>query len=103
MSKQKISIQFKPEFELKLKRLRIKGKFLNELKDYINRSLTTRKPNYAGEIQMHGKAVKVKTHRNIDSAIILNKKEYWRQFIVWAFDWEETKDGYQYWSDILKK
>jgi len=93
-----IEIQFKPEFELKLKRLRIKSKFVKEMKSYVSRKLLLPR-----ELKLHLKGVDRNTHRNIDSAAILNKQKDWNEFIVKSFSWEETKDGYPYWYEISKK
>jgi len=101
MSKKQINIQFKPEFELKLKRLRIKSKFIKELRAYLLRVGTESAP---GPVCLHAtECVDITTWRTIDSAIYLNKLKYWRTFIARAFDWTETKDGYQYWNEILKR
>ena len=104
MSKVNLIIQFKPEFELKLKRLRIKGKFLNEMRRYITRRCIAEKEYGIMHIHLFpGLNVDPKTHRNVDSAIYLNKLKHWRQFIQCAFNLEETTDGYQYWNEIAKK
>jgi len=95
-------IQFKPDFELKLKRMRIKSKFLKELRNHINRELLLNIEE-GNAMFLHGALINRATHRNIDSAIILNRLKHWRQFITLAFAWEETEDGYQYWNEILKK
>lgn len=93
-----VEIQFKPEFELRLKRLRIKSKFVKELKAYVSRKLLLQR-----ELKLHLKGVDRNTHRNIDSAAILNKSKSWTEFVEQAFDWEESTDKYFYWLEITKK
>lgn len=93
-----IRIQFKYEFESKLKALRIKDKFVKEMKSYVSRKLLLPR-----ELKLHLKGVDKDTHRNVDSAAILNKSNNWEEFIVKAFAWEETNDGYHYWQEIMLK
>ena len=93
-----VEIQFKFEFESKLKKLRIKSKFVKEMKSYVSRKLLLPR-----ELKLHLKGVDRNTHRNIDSAAILNQSKNWETFIVNAFIWEETSDGYMYWREIVEK
>lgn len=92
------TIQFKPEFELRLKRLRIKTKFVNELKKHVTRTLLENEKK--DQILLHGEIINVKTHRNIDSAMILNRKHDWQMFILNSFAFWKTKDGADYWMSI---
>lgn len=93
-----VEIQFKFEFESRLKKLRIKSKFVKEMKSYVSRKLLLPR-----ELKLHLKGVDRNTHRNIDSAAILNQSESWEQFMIKAFAWEETDDGYHYWQKIMLK
>lgn len=93
-----VEIQFKFEFESRLKKLRIKSKFVKEMKSYVSRKLLLPR-----ELKLHLKGVDRNTHRNIDSAAILNQSKNWEIFIVNAFIWEETSDGYMYWREIMEK
>lgn len=93
-----VEIQFKFEFESRLKKLRIKSKFVKEMKSYVSRKLLLPR-----ELKLHLKGVDRNTHRNIDSATILNQSEGWFAFIYQGFDWFESEDGYLYWLEISKK
>lgn len=93
-----VEIQFKFEFESKLKKLRIKSKFVKEMKSYVSRKLLLPR-----ELKLHLEGVDRNTHRNIDSAAILNQSKDWKGFVAHAFAWEETEDGYQFWENIMLK
>jgi hypothetical protein len=75
-----VQIQFKSDFELKLKRLRIKTLFLKEIKKSGPKKI-----------------------RIIDRAIRLNGKSNWSSFIQSAFVWGNTGDGHDFWYEISKK
>ena len=72
------TIVFKKEFEDKLKKLKIKTKFVNNIKAYCK--LRDR------DLQKH-----------IDR---LNLQETWDHFTYWSFIWGETPEGYDYWNNI---
>ena len=93
-----VEIQFKFEFESKLKKLRIKSKFVKEMKSYVSRKLLLPR-----ELKLHLKGVDRNTHRNIDSAAILNKSKNWETFIAEAFAWEDSEDKFMYWANIATK
>lgn len=75
---EKQTIQFRPEFEAKLKELGIRDQFVNNLFDpkWNDKSLT-----------------KDYKQRCINT-------EDWNEFFVYAFNWYKSKEGYNYWSDI---
>ena len=66
---------FKPEFEEKLKRLRIKGKFIRNIKNGS------------------GKAW-------IQRCKLCDEEPSWYSFIVGAFVWVRTPEGHRFWSNI---
>jgi len=66
----------KPEFDKKLKKLRVKTRFLNNLK---------REPN---------------TWKTL---YFLNKCDSFMAFIFSAFSWGDTPEGNDYWHEISKK
>ena len=71
------TITFKPEFEAKLKKLRIKTKFVKYYK----------------------------ANKWIGSDPLLmrnacNRTTEWYIFIVYAFSWELTEEGYSYWEKV---
>lgn len=77
------TIVFKPEIETKLKKLRIKTKFV---KYWIaNKWLFE---SYA------------KRHRK--EANSYEKANNWSLFIICAFQWLLTEEGYDYWNKISK-
>ena len=67
--------RFKPEFEEKLKRLRVKKKFLTNLKNRYEDNL--------GPILE-----------------LLNNRIDWYNFIIAAFVWENTPEHHDFWSKI---
>jgi len=67
----------KPEFDKKLKRLRVKTRFLNNLKGQ----------HYNPEISLQ----------------LLNKCRSFSSFVISAFCWDNTPEDYDYWHDISKK
>jgi len=67
----------KPEFDEKLKKLRVKTRFLNNLKK--------KRANPKMILQR------------------LNAYETFNEFISWAFYWEDTPEGYDYWDEISLK
>lgn len=77
MSKSK-TIIFKPEFETKLKKLKIKTKFVKNFNDpkWSN-------PNITKENQIE----------------CLNALG-WFIFVVFAFNWKNTQEGQEYWENI---
>lgn len=103
MSKAVITIQFKPEFELKLKRLRIKGKFIKELRMHLSRESLKYIEGKKQWIHVYSTKVDMSTHRTMDSAIFLNGLKSWKTFIFVGFFWNETEDGIEYWKAISKK
>lgn len=78
----KQTIVFKKEFEVKLKKLRIKTKFIHNIKHY----------------RTEGDSFK-------ERIIFLNKEsnKNWRNFILAAFSWENTPEGVNYWSKVSEK
>lgn len=75
------TITFKPEFEKKLKELKIKTKFV---KNWIaNKWNISSDPEYARHCA-------------------LNAVE-WKEFIIWAFNWDLTPEGHNYWDEIYHK
>ena len=72
------TIIFRPEFEEKLKKLKIKTKFVKYWK--ANKQTNTADSKYCRE---HA----------------LNATD-WKRFIIWAFSWELTEEGYDYWDEI---
>jgi len=72
-----MKLAIKPEFDEKLKKLRVKTRFLNNLKR--ERSNPEETLNY------------------------LNKKTRFYYFIISAFYWHNTPEGYDYWHEISKK
>lgn len=73
------TIVFKPEFEAKLKKLKIKTKFVSNIK---NRTISN-------------KAFK-------EHIIYLNSKSNWNNFISNAFLWDYTPEKYVFWEEISK-
>jgi len=67
----------KPEFDEKLKKLRVKTRFLNNLKK--------KRANPKMILQR------------------LNTYETFNEFISEAFYWEDTPEGYDYWDEISLK
>jgi len=67
----------KPEFDEKLKKLRVKTRFLNNLKK--------KRANPEMILQR------------------LNTYEIFNEFISEAFYWEDTPEGYDYWDEISLK
>ena len=74
------TIVFKKEFEDKLKELKIKTKFVKNVKDYCKRNY------YDLQYHLHD----------------LNEKVHWRSFVDFAFTWSRTPEGHNYWSGITK-
>jgi hypothetical protein len=75
------TIYFKPEFEKKLKELKIKTKFVNELRRYC----------------------KATNKHFINRAELINKNQRFYRFLFDGFPWHTTKDGYPYWSAMFNK
>lgn len=73
---------FKQEFEQKLLYLKIKTKFITEIRKDLK--------NFNQEDQFN---------KRIEMA---NKKQHWSSFIATAFIWEDTKDGFEYWAKIAR-
>lgn len=77
----KKTVVFKPEFETKLKKLRIKTKFvknLHTIKDYgMPYNI------YYGKKQFEN-------------------AEIWSDFICYAFSWDKTPEGEDFWYNIYK-
>jgi len=67
----------KPEFDEKLKKLRVKTRFLNNLKGQ----------HYNPEISLQ----------------LLNKCRSFSGFVILAFSWYKTPEGNDYWYIISKK
>mgnify|MGYP003529820338 CR=1 FL=1 len=75
------TITFKPEFETKLKKLKIKTKFINNLK--------------------HGKGILQRTYPLLkDRVNIINDSPDWRSFVTEAFIWIDTPEKETYWFEI---
>ena len=72
------TIVFKKEFEDKLKVLKIKTKFVNNVKDNCKR--------YDHSLQNRLK--------------IMNEIAEWYNFIDCSFIWSDTPEGHNYWSGI---
>lgn len=77
------NIKIQPEFDAKLKKLRIKTKFMNNFgkwrKDVINKDI----------------ALCWKTE-------CLNTNN-WERFIIYAFSWNLSPEGYTFWVKIARK
>jgi hypothetical protein len=71
------TITFKPEFEKKLKKLKIKTKFV---KNWKANKWATSNPT-----------------ANRELALQVNS---WEEFIMYAFGWNMTSEGYDYWYNI---
>ena len=71
---------FKKEFEQRLLFLRIKTKFVKEIKKDLK--------NFKQEDQFN---------KRVEMA---NKKDLWASFIATAFIWDTTTDGLSYWKNI---
>lgn len=75
------TITFKPEFEEKLKELRIKTRYIRNLR------------RARGFAQL--------LFKNFTDRInSVNKRDNWRSFISSMAVWSTTLEGYEYWSDI---
>lgn len=72
------TIVFKKEFESKLKELKIKTKFVNNIKD---------------DCRMNGYSLQYRINQ-------LNRYTTWYDFIDHAFCWYNTLEGKAYWEDI---
>lgn len=73
-----ITYVFKSEFEKKLKKLKIKTKFLKNVQC----------SNWNSNLS------------NIEKCRKLNTEVRWSGFISDAFDWTDTEDGHVYWNKI---
>lgn len=74
------TIIFKPEFEQKLKELKVKTKFVNNLKAYCKQC-----------------------HYCLATKIAaLNNKDTFSRFIGEGFIWADTPEGHAVWNDIEK-
>lgn len=69
------TIVFKPEFETKLKQLKVKTKFVNNLRKYTNNSME-------------------------DVVAWLNCSKSFSLFICNAFLWRSTPEGADFWNNI---
>jgi len=67
------TIIFKSEFENKLKKLKIKTKFIKNLRNYKRTYLTLER---------------------------LNAIHNWEDFISLSFKWSSTPEGFEYWDNI---
>ena len=74
------TITFKPEFEKKLKELKVKTKFVNV-------------------IAVHNHKIHMLVRERVD---IINDCESFRDFIRSGFIWSESKEGFFFWHDIAK-
>lgn len=75
------TIVFKPEFEKKLKKLRIKTKYVNNL--------------------MKPGAIKANTGVQPEDPVeYANNKHNWYEFIANTFIWKDTPEGFYFWSRI---
>ena len=81
MTKKEIEAAIKPEFMAKLKQLRVKTKFMNNIMDpkWIN---MLHKEEY------------------LTNTLTLGS---WYGFIGNAFYWENSPEGYDFWEDIKSK
>lgn len=75
------TIVFKPEIEAKLKKLRIKQKFVK---------------NWIANKWSDSEFPKDELREIAESA------ETWRSFINYSFEWCSTTEGFKYWCDISK-
>jgi hypothetical protein len=77
------TIVFKPKIEAKLKKLRIKQKFVKNWKanKWLPESL-------------------VNEYRKKDK--FYEEDNNWKMFIHYAFEWARTEEGREYWSEISK-
>ena len=81
------TIVFKPEFEKKLKDLKIKTKFIKNMKYHI----------------LHEDYMECGCPNTVKEQLsILNNVEDWWTFIWKGFNPETTKEGMPYWSNIAK-
>jgi hypothetical protein len=71
------TIVFKPEFEAKLKKLKIKTKFVK-----------------------NWKANKWKVTNPIYQREKANSADNWEWFIIYAFSWQLAPEGHDYWEHI---
>lgn len=77
------TIVFKPEFEKKLKDLRIKTKFV---KNFNKKEWPNSINNYECNIEnMHKQCLNATS---------------WYAFVVYAFNWDITPEKQEYWSNI---
>lgn len=81
MTKKQIEAAIKPEFMAKLKQLRVKTKFMDNIMNpkWIN---MLRKEEYLTDTLTLGS---------------------WYSFIGNAFNWENSPEGYDFWEDINSK
>lgn len=80
MTRKEIEAAIKPEFMTKLKKLRIKIKFLNNI---VN-------PKWK------------KADKKIELFECLNTN-YWDDFILHSFNWENSPEGHDFWENISNK
>lgn len=85
MTKKEIEAAIKPEFMAKLKKLRVKTKFMNNIMD------SQWEFSYA---------IPNKTEINLNNCITANN---WDTFIGNAFNWESSPEGSDFWADIYYK
>lgn len=78
---EKQTIQFRPEFETKLKELGIRDQFVNNLFDPKWCDILLTVP--------HKKRCLSTT--------------FWHDFIGYAFNWSNSSEGYDYWSNVAQK
>jgi hypothetical protein len=85
------TIVFKPEIEAKLKKLRIKTKFV---KNWIANRWYNKKW-YKDEEEYIAL-------KNRNDTKFYEEVNNWYMFIVTSFDWAITEEGHEYWSKISK-
>jgi len=81
------TIIFKPEFEKKLKKLKIKTKFIKNLRN----PKWTILPNL-NIMEMNYKRMKYKER--------FENSKNWSEFISHAFNWINSPEGFDYWDKI---
>ena len=81
MTKKEIEAAIKPEFMAKLKQLRVKTKFMNNIMNH--------KWVVVSDTEWYLK-------RCLDA-------ETWYDFIDKAFNWNNSPEGYDFWKDIYSK
>jgi hypothetical protein len=77
------SFTFKPKFEAKLKRLRVKRRFIRAINTCDRASMSTIVDKDPSIVAMK-----------------LNEQDTWYGFILRAFNWDNTVEDYKFWNNI---